>query len=222
MKNHFLLYLTVVLISCSNDIDYTHTYTATNLEKGSIQLFTRNGEIINSSQINNFVSLHKSTLSVMYGNVDEMMLITPAEVKFLSTTEAQFIFVNNTAVNVVNQNNAIYLESKDTFDTKLRYYGYPSLELSIYNAMLSFSELYRDTFLVNSANDTYGIRFKQCFYLTKSGNKLKMPFLNYWYFQPYSTQSGGSINNTFNNNCIDMMGDKDTLAIQQFQVVFKK
>lgn len=221
MKKLFLLCLSIWVISCSNDIDYTHTYIATKLEKGNIQLFTLSGEINNTSQINRFVSNHQSTISEIYSSMLEIILLTPAKVGFLSTTEAQFLFINTIPVNVVNKNNALYLEAKDTFDTGLRYYGYSYTKPSIYDSMFKYKELYRDTFLINSANNTYAIRIRQCYYMTQMGNTLKMPFMNYWYFQPNSTQSAGSVNNTFNNNCIGMMGDKDTLVIQQNQVVFK-
>ena len=222
MKKIFLLYLSLGLISCSNDIDYTSTYTASKLEKGNIQLFTQRGEIKSTALINSFISRYNSWFSTNYGSLTEEFLQRPVKVNFLSTDDAQFIlFANTIAVHVVTKNNVIYLEAKDTLDTGWRYYEYPSLKPTIYDTMYKYTELYRDIFKVQGVYDTYGIRIKQCYYLTRSGNQLKMPIMNYWYFQSYSTQSWGGINNAFNSSSIGMLEDKDTLAIQQFQVVFK-
>ncbi len=69
--------------------------------------------------------------------------------------------------------------------------------------------------------DIWSIIEKKYQYFMCSNNQLIMPFMNFWYFQPYSFQSVGSINNTFNTSCIEMMQENDTLAIQQFKVIFK-
>ncbi len=223
MKKILLLCcLLLWLVSCNNDIDYSGTYKASKYETGNLQLFAKSGEITNSNLINNFVSRHQSTLSVIYGNWYETILLEPAKVLFLSSQEAEFSFVGIHSVDVLKKDNTIYLQEKDTFDTGLRYNDYPSKQLSVYDAMLKYREFYRDTFQLKVGSSIYGIRIRKCYYLIQSGSVINMPFLNYWYFQPYSTQYGGIINNVFDSSCIELFGEKDTLAIQQNQVIFKK
>lgn len=215
--------IVAALVSCNNDIDYTQTYIATKIETENIKLFTRNGEIKNSKQINSFVTRHQSYFNIPYGDMLARLLEIPSKVSFLSTQEAQFSFYESNAinVNVVRINDVIYIESKDTTDSGMRYYTYPSLQTSINDAMFKYSGLYRDTIMFQGASTSYGILEKKCNYFTQSGSTLKMPFMNYWHFQPFSIQTANSINNTFNISCIGMLEENDTLAIQQEQVVFK-
>lgn len=224
MKKLILLCcIVLVLLSCNNDIDYTRTYTATKIETENIKLFTRNGEIKNSKQIKGFVTRHQSYFDRPYSHMLARLLEIPSELSFLSSQEAQFLSYESKAlnVNVVRIKDVIYIESKDTTDTGLRYFTDPSFLPSIYDAMFKYGELYRDTIKLQGTNNAYGIIEKRCNYFTQSGNKLKMPFMNFWYFQPFSTESAGAINNTFDVKCIEMLEENDTLAIQQQQVVFK-
>ncbi|HEY6914226.1 MAG TPA: hypothetical protein VI413_06070 [Paludibacter sp.] len=213
--------LLVFLVSCGNEIDYSATYTSDKFETGDVRLFTKNGEIKNSSTISSFLSRHKGRYFES-SSMTNSYLQSSVTLQFLSATDAKLTYGNVQLLTVITKSNLIYLESKDTTYTGQRYYDYPGASESIYNAMLKYSPLYNDTVLLANSDYNYFIRTKQCFYMTQSGNELKMPFMSYYYHEPYGEHSGTFINNCFNVDCIKLMASNDTLAIQQAQLVLKK
>jgi hypothetical protein len=226
MKKNLLLFCSLVLlISCSNDIDYSATYVSSNFETGSMQLYTKNGEITNKATINDFLARHEGKY-FKASSITNSFLPGSVTLKFLSATDAEFKYGSATMTanlfSVIKKEHLMYVEEKEATDNGQRYYGFPHTVETVQKAMLSHKTLYNDTLLVENTNDVYYIKTKRCYYMTEVGSVLKMPFMSYYYHEPYAESAGSVINNSFNRSCISLMNANDTLAVQQLQLVLKK
>lgn len=219
-KKIVFLGLLFVLLSCKND-DITSklagSYIPDGHEINSVQLFTKSGEIKDTATINSFVRrqdiyhyfmLNKN--SVYYNGIG-------FGVQFLSTHEAifnySFLEDKSYNVNVITNNNLIYLELKDT----IRLFPKQPQELGKYmsDRMKRYKPLYADT-LYNE------IRYCPCYYITESEGFLKFPRFSYIYIGHLGNEQGMFINNAFNEESLSTLVDEDTLAVQQLQLRFIK
>jgi len=226
MKKNLLLFcVLMLLISCSNDIDYSATYVSSNFETGSMQLYTKNGEITNKATINDFLARHEGKY-FKASSITNSFLPGAITLKFLSATDAEFKYGGATMAGnlftIIKKENLMYVEEKEATDNGQRYYGFPHTVETLQEAMLTNKTQYNDTLLVENTHDVYYINTKRCYYITQAGAVLKMPFMSYYYHEPYAESSGSIINNSFNSNCISFMNTNDTLAVQQLQLILKK
>jgi len=212
----------LLLSACHNEevvvIINSGTYAALGQEVGAVRLFTRSGEIKNTTTINNFVKRQDKSGYFVLNTKSSLYGITGTSLEFLSPDEAVYHYLSNQfPVNVIKRDNVLYLESKDT--TELSVYIY-NKDVNIYTKILTYTPLYADTLV----SDTYlhTIKTKDCFYLTQKDDIIKFPRLSYVYVEPYSKQAGMYINNTFNGECVNLLNDLDTLAIQQTAILFLK
>jgi len=222
MKNIFILTsILVLLMSCKNEIDYSATYVSDVLEINSPRLFTASGEIKNPGLVSNFLNrqdqYHYFKENTSYNRIVALNIT----IEFMTSNEANITYGDSKPMHVITNGDIIYLESKDTLD--LMYSYLVDYNKNIYQMMLAYTPFYSDTIpLDNNTGFTHTIKSKPCFYLTKSKNKLKFPFLTYMYVQPFGKHAGTFINNAFNDNCLSLLGTSDTLVIQQTTLMLEK
>ncbi len=218
-KKIVLLGLLFVLLSCKND-DITSkldgSYISDGHEINSVQLFTKSGEIKDTAKINSFVR-RQDIYHYFVLNKNSIFHNGIFGVQFLSTYEAIFNYSfyedKSYNVNVITNNNIIYLELKDT----VRLFPQQPQELGKYmsDKMTRYKPHYADT-LYNE------IRYCPCYYITESDGFLKFPRLSFIYIGHLGNERAMFINNAFNEESLSTLVDEDTLAVQQFQLRFIK
>jgi hypothetical protein len=138
----------------------------------------------------------------------------------LPTNEAKFItFRDSASYNVINRNNIVYLESKDT---TTRFDNEASLFVS---KMFTYSPIYSEE--TSSLSPWlypwfyFATKIKRCIYFIPSNDAIIYPLLNYLYFRAYedgvgwNAMASQNINNVFNRDSIQILGKTDTIAVQE-------
>ena len=227
IKNLFVLScIVILLIGCKDDTDkgiFSGTYVTQEVEINDVRLFTSAGEIENTTIINSFVERQDKNKYFVKKTAVNSAFFLVSTLKFLSSNEANFtysVYSNNpTLVNVISQNNVVYLEAKDTV-VQEKYIYYDSE--TIYNKMLTYKVLYADSTQSESDIYKFSIKTKPCYFLTQSDGLFKFPRVSYIYVEQYGVQGSLNLNNLFNPDCISLLRDNDTLAVQQTQLVLKR
>jgi len=218
--------LVILMIGCKDNTDkgvFSGTYVTQEVEINDVRLFTSAGEIENTTIINSFIERHDKNQYFVKNTPVNSASFLVSTLKFLSPNEAIFtysVYSNNPyPVSVINKNNFVYLESKDTVvQVKNIYYD----SETVYNKMLTYKALYADSVQSESDVSQFSIKTKPCYFMTQSDAVFKLPRVSYIYVEQYGVHGSLNLNNLFNPDCISLMRDNDTLAVQQTQLILKR
>jgi len=214
------------LISCKEESeDNTGTYVSQNIEIGTIKLYSKSGEIKDSKTIYNYINTHDKERHFFIQNVDSTINVKNlCAIEILPKNVAKLInFRDSTIYTIKNQNQILYLESKDTS------YDRHDEITPFYAKMFMYNPLYSKTSYTPYSNGYNQItKFRNCKYLFLSKNRITYPLLTYNYFQSYQdglsyrSETCSNINNIFNEESTKLLNATDTIAIQQINLILTK
>lgn len=215
--------LALLLISCSKESDDdSGTYISQVFEIGKIRLFTKSGEITDPIKIKNFINARDFAGGHFITNPDSVINVQNLyKLVMLPTNEAKFItFRDSVSYNVINRNNIVYLESKDT--TTQLIIDDSDINMS---KMFKYSPIYSEeaSFFTSWPYPGYyfATKIKRCIYFIPLHDAIIYPLLNYLYFRAYEdgvswkAMASQNINNVFNRDSIQILGKTDTIAVQE-------
>jgi hypothetical protein len=216
IKTTIKIFIILTLItSCKKDNDNPKSYELDSYEIGKIKLYTNNGEITDTSVINNFIKRVKSNFWI------DNPLISNSEIqfKFISDTKAQLIVVNDTAIdlNITSRDGILYLEYTNSI----------TFIPIVINKRLKFSPLH---VYYSPANSEIPSTYFPCIYAIENNGKLRIPHVSY--FEQYRYEKNGmtygemvgNFNNLFNEKYLDTLSTltyPDTIAFQDNYLIYK-
>ena len=225
-----LAYVTIFLMtSCEkNTLEQKQKYSKYSFESGKTKLFTKGGEVTDTSIISAFIKSFDKFLSPIphYAPIsfnDDVLCINEYnfELEMLSDTRARLIYGTDSIVDLfVKKNNGIiYFSSYDTVQT---YYN-------INREMLEFEPLFIKTY-PNKPGESFPItRYAPCKYAYEVNGEIHFPIISYKNIKNiesthYSTHAELGINNSINSQYLSTIGMDciwDTIVFKQSEIIFK-
>ena len=205
------------------------TYSSQKVMINQTRLFTKAGEIKDAKIIYDFIKQSSIANNYFISNIDSLINVKDQiVVVFLPNNQASINISNNSKrVNVVRVKNHIYLESRDTSSVLNNYNQSFGIKPFFYS-VVTYSPLYSETFPLPSGTEYLSLtKTKLCSYLEMEENEIIYPLISFSYFHHItkydrSIEAYKNYNNTFNENCIQNLGELDTLAVQQLEVILIK
>lgn len=220
-----VLILTIFLIATSckkDDYSYSGTYISKTVEINKIRLFTINGEVTNHDKIVEFLNkkndLHFAT------NYDSIIDIAgKISIEYLSDNQAVVSGSEEPETrNAIEKGDYIYYELPTV------YTRYNLSTPSFYDYIIKLKPIYSETTPLSPATGfSSKTEFKHCYFVKGKEEIIEMPLVSFVYSryispQNHSQEAVWNNNNEFNPKSISHLTSTDTLAIQEFNVIFEK
>ena len=207
-----LISLCFFILSCDkNDegtVDYPINYTSKAYTEINYRIFTQDGEITSTSEVENIINSHKELFTDL--NKDEIngrIIATYLSEDFVQITidgssEEKLRSISATP-------DMVYWEAQDT-TTVVGHEAYFILN------NLKYPPLHFEEFHVPmSSGFVTAIKAKDCFFVIPNKKKLKLPFFDYVRKGEFSVTQTLEINNSFKKNEFNVYTG-DTLLIQEY------
>ena len=118
---------------------------------------------------------------------------------------------------VYKNDGIIYWESQDT--TGL---GFPIKYNPYISDFLLYSPLYYgEVDVPTTTGYSKALIGKECYYVIRDNDKLKLPMLDYVYKNEIGATTITCINNKFIESFLSLIGDNDTIVIQEYKIEMK-
>lgn len=216
-KYTFFLFILLVfgLVSCEKESEqFPQFYSSVSVTNNVVRLFTKDGEITNSSVKDDFLNRFGDFIIPLYGSIDSMITATyinPDAVVIKKVEEIGF-----DTLTVHTNRDLIYWEEKDT-----------SLFLkNSFRDLLVYKPLYFEELDYTYNNITFKTdRFLNCHYLRKVGNNLEYPMVRICYQYTRNQEVHYYIagkNNKFNTANISQFSATDTILICEYNFILTK
>ena len=119
-------------------------------------------------------------------------------------------------VRLVYENNGfIYWEKQDTLEKPV-YFTFDFADI------LEYEPLYYEEFDVPKVKGyDKKAKYKECFYVKKKNEGFEIPMFDFVYKTVIGEPTITEINNDFNESCLSLIGDNDTIIIQKYNIEIK-
>ena len=232
----FLFFLLAFgVCSCDKESDKNPlTLSATSIVEYEISFYTKEGKITSQKEIDELIE--RKTYSLVRISLDQFLKSFLPEITYLSGSKAQLMFKNENEEKrrlIYETDDLIYFEKQEVLEYPA-YVGYGVDYGLIYGYGVNnytldsrkFKPLFYEIVDIPTTNgSTQIIREKECFYIKKVDGELIVPMYKYYLDKDdngdgmrtnYRYTDPG--NNEFNENCVSVMGDRDTLIVEQYYI----
>jgi len=223
-KYQFLLLILLITgtYSCKKDKDfeeklpeYPLIYESYSISGGEIKVYTNEGEIGSPGLESDIIQRYKNNLT----DLESIEIDRKAVASYLAedTVKLTIDKEEEEEERLVYENNGIiYWEKQDTS-------GIPVLSAFYVADILTYRPLYYEEFEVPKVTGyNKVVRYKHCFYVKRKNEGFEIPMFDYLHRTEFGQHTTLGINNRFNQNYLSVMGDNDTIVIQEFSIEMRK
>ncbi len=215
----YLLILSLIgIYSCKKNTEeilpqYPKTYKSYIISDSAIKVYTKDGEIILSSANSDIIQRFKIHLT----DLENIEIEGKIDATYLAEDTVK-LTINNIEEEqkrlVYENDSTIYWEKQDT--TILS-----DIPGSLFN-YLKYQPLYYEEFDVPATKGYNKIsKYKECFYVIRDNESLKVPMFDFVSKRELGTLIIKEINNEFDKSYASLIGDNDTIIIQEYNIELK-
>ncbi|MBN2611741.1 MAG: hypothetical protein JXB00_09320 [Bacteroidales bacterium] len=209
--------------SCEKEKELTYpvVYESTVICDQKIRLFVKDLEVTSDSILQSYFKRNpKYSTPLGFLSLEgaiQVTYFTKDSVGIHYTLEDKTEFMSVTEIS-----DLIYWEKYDTtiylFDQSFLE-SFVTIQNVYYNPVLhQYLPLYSEVVPVpQTTGYTTALLLKECYYVKRNGNKLKLPMLEFMMKHEYSIFYS-SVNNSLNEDAIHKLGEQDTLLIQEYNI----
>lgn len=214
-----IILLMIGISSCNKEsdkelIEYPITLTSYLISGSEIKVYTKDGEITLPNLKNKIIQRYKNNLT----NLESVEIQGKVTATYLTenTIELTIDKIKEEKVRIVYENDVlIYWEKQDTS-------GMPVFSTFDIADILKYQPLFYEEFDVPKVTGyNKAAMYKECFYVLKNNGELKIPMFDYMHRSELGLPSIFGINNEFNESCLSLIGNNDTIVIQEYFIEMK-
>lgn len=213
----FIAILSALVCSCEKDSEYPKTFKNASFSDSNLQLYTKYGEITDSSIKNDFF-YRNGDFALDLENFD---LNNFNSFKFKTENLAEVFDKDGNSLgvrNIIKTSEITYLESVDT--TKI-FSSKTFLEFQ--HNFFKYSPLLYEEYPIASMTGYQMIQiFNHCIYVKNHKNYLEIPYLDFYLKKSNSYLWMNRQNNSFKTNFYSSLNETDTLMIQSYNLILKQ
>ncbi len=217
-----------LLTSCEKNTIELKKYYRYSFENGKTKLFTKGGEVTDTSRISAFIKSYDNFSApipdyIPFSFDDDKGCFNDYnfELEILSDTKARLIYETDSIVDLFlkKKNGIIYFSSFDTVQT------YSDIKWE----MLQFEPLFVKTYPRKPGESAAITKYSSCKYAYEINGEIHFPIISYKNIKNleltlYSTKAGLGINNSINTQYLSTIGNdciSDTIVFKQSEIIFK-
>jgi hypothetical protein len=217
--------------SCErNAHEQKQKYSRYLFESGKTKLYTKGGEITDTSSISAFIKIYdyytcagipQDCVPKSFNDDEKCFNEYNFEIEILSDTQARFIYGTDSVVDlfIKRKNGVIYFSSFDTVQT------YSDIK----REMLEFEPLFIKTYPIKPRESFPITKYIPCKYAYEVNGEIHFPIISYKNqkqigYSTFFSRGGLGINNSINSQYLSTIGNdciSDTIVFKQSEIIFK-